>query len=258
MLVVTSGILLHTTKYADTSVIAQIFTREIGLRSYIVKNVRCGKSHVKQNLLQPMAHLDLVVYNSPKANINHIKEIHQHLPSAPACNADFVADNSPYDPTTRNALLFFMNEVTYKVMKDEEVNIPYFDYIAETLHEIHTAAEKHLSFDPNLPIHFLLNTAHHLGIFPQDNYNPTHTLFDLHEGHFVNQPTDTTLDHNQSLLLHHFLNHTAQSATLTERTSLINNLLQYFQTHLDSFKNFKSHEILHALLEQHNTMRNNC
>ena len=53
MLLSTPGLVLHTTPYAETSVVAKVFTRQLGVRSYIIKGVRGGssRSRVKQNLL---------------------------------------------------------------------------------------------------------------------------------------------------------------------------------------------------------------
>ena len=66
----TQALKLHTTEYSESSVIAKIFTRQLGVRAYILKGVRKGGSKTKQNLLQPLSHLDLVVYNNPKTQIN--------------------------------------------------------------------------------------------------------------------------------------------------------------------------------------------
>ena len=74
----TPALVLHTTSYSESSVIAKIFTRQLGVRSYIIKGVRKSGSKTKQNLLQPLSHLDLVVYNNPKTQINYIKEMGQH------------------------------------------------------------------------------------------------------------------------------------------------------------------------------------
>lgn len=253
MLVVTSGILLHTTKYADTSVIAKIFTREVGLHSYMVKGVRGGKSHVKQNLLQPMSYLDLVVYNNPNKQINHIKEIHSHPVEIHRDNTGICEDRHNYDPTLRNAIIFFINEVAYKVLKDEEVNIPYFDYITSVLEQLRREEEEKKPLNPHLPILFLLETSLHLGLYPQDNYSCREPFFDKQEGRFVGCTSETTLDAAESMHLHQYLTHTPHpSVTLSDRTRIINSLLDYFQIHLDSFRNFKSHEILHDLLNSHN------
>ena len=40
----TKGIVLHTIKYSETSVIAKIYTEKLGLVSYMIKGVRSSKT----------------------------------------------------------------------------------------------------------------------------------------------------------------------------------------------------------------------
>ena len=70
----TPGIVLHTTPYGDTSVIVKVFTRLLGVQSYIIKGVRGPRAKVKQNLLQPFSCLDMVVYDNPKAELNYPRD----------------------------------------------------------------------------------------------------------------------------------------------------------------------------------------
>ena len=90
MLVSTPGFVLHTTHYGESSVIAKVFTRLLGARSYIIKGVRGNSARVKQNLLQPLSCLDMVVYDNPKTELNHVKEVslrHPGQASDPVANA---------------------------------------------------------------------------------------------------------------------------------------------------------------------------
>jgi hypothetical protein len=78
-------------------------------------------------------------------------------------------------------------------------------------------------------------------------------LFDMQSGRYQ-YAGSTTLDRTTSLLLHSFLQALHEGspfpvATLAQRTELINRLLEYFQMHLSEFRNFKSHEILHTVLQ---------
>ena len=67
--------MLHTTPYSESSVVVKVFTRQLGLRSYIIKGVRGRGGRVKQNLLQPLSSLDMVVYDNPRTELNYIKEL---------------------------------------------------------------------------------------------------------------------------------------------------------------------------------------
>ena len=123
----TEALVLHTTNYSETSVIAKIFTRQLGVRSYMLKGVRKGGGKVKQNLLQPLSYLDLVVYNNPKNQINYMKEV------APHRGSDVWGAASPAEEMTRHALRFFMTEVLYKTLREEEPMPELFDYVVDTI-----------------------------------------------------------------------------------------------------------------------------
>ena len=227
----TPGIVLHTTPYAEASVVVRVFTRLSGVRSYIIKGVRSPRSRVKQNLLQPLTSLDMVVYDNSRNELNYVKEL---SPRHPAQQPDAVA----------NALRFFMTEVLYKALREAEPMPDLWDYV-ESSSELEGS-------NTDLPIRFLLTVAHHMGIEPLDNHSTHHPYFDLQEGRFVAAPTETTLSPALSSMLHVYLSSSTSHLspfTLTERRSLIDALLAYFQLHLSGFRNFTSHEILHTILK---------
>ena len=178
MLTTTQGLVLHTTKYGETSVIAKVFTRELGLCSYIIKGVRSTSGRTKQNLLQPMCHLDMTVYNNPKKNLQYVKEMH------PASHYGFSGDS------VKTALLFFMDEVLYKSLKEGEQNLPLFDYVVGELQSLSAEDGALASF----PISFLVRAARHLGIEPMDNYSHHEPLFNLKEGKFLPTPSSNTIN----------------------------------------------------------------
>lgn len=221
--------MLHTTEYAETSVIVKLFTRELGLRSYILKGVRKCGSRTKQNLLQPLSHLDLVVYDNPKSSINYIKEIAPHSKGAENFDAAVCA------------LRFFMTELLYKSLREAEPMTELFDYVV--------AVDSHSS---HLPITFTLTVAHHLGIAPLDNYSLREPYFDLPNGRFVS--SEGVMDRDSSQLLHCYLESLQEKTslpltTLAQRTALLNSLLDYYRVHISDFNSFNSHEILHTILQ---------
>lgn len=231
MLLSTPGLVLHTTPYSESSVVAKVFTRQLGLRSYIIKGVRGNRSRTKQNLLQPLTSLDMVVYNNEKTDLNYIKELSPRHPET---------DSTPI----ANALRFFMTEVMYKSLREAEPMPALFDYVESTNSTL-------LTSHPSLPIVFLLTVARHLGIEPLDNYCTREPYFCLDEGRFVSSPNETTLSSTLSSLLHEYLNHSLLSphSSLDNRTALIDSLLAYYHLHLSGFSHFHSHEILHTILK---------
>jgi len=252
----TEGLVLHTTKYAETSIIAKVFTRELGLRSYIVKGVRSSNGRTKQNLMQPLSHLEMTVYDNPKKQLQYIKEMR------PASHHNGIFGNS-----VKMALVFFMDEVLYKSLREEEPNPALFDYVVEQLGELeHPDDEARPTAVPqaNMPICFLLHTSRYLGIEPLDNYSIHEPLFNLKEGRFqappsaysiaTNPNTQYFLDAPASSTLHYCLAGIHQQNTMPlmsapQRKTTLSNLLEYYQVHLTDFKRFQSHEVLHAVLQ---------
>lgn len=228
MLVSTPGLVLHTTPYADTSVVAKVFTRQLGVRSYIIKGVRSRTGRVKQNMLQPLTSLDMVVYDNHRSDLNHVREL---MPRHPA------RSSTPVD----NALRFFMTEVLYRALHEEEPMQELWDYVENSEFGI---------MNSELPVRFMLRVAHYLGIEPMDNHNTQTPLFCLEEGRFVAQAGDTTLPAALSAALHAYLQSSEpQNYPLDVRNQLLDALIAYFQLHLSSFRSFNSHVILHTLLK---------
>jgi len=140
-----------------------------------------------------------------------------------------------------------MTEVLYKTLREEEPMPELFDYVADS-----SSFPSGVKLSQH-PIQFLLKVSRHLGIEPLDNYSSREPLFDLLAGRFQ-YAGEHTLDSATSQLLHYYLQsvHTGSPlplSTLAQRTELINRLLEYYQMHLAEFRNFKSHEILHTVLQ---------
>lgn len=244
MLLSTPGLVLHTTPYGDASVVAKVFTRQLGMRSYIIKGVRGPRGRVKQNLLQPLSSLDMVVYDNPKSDLNYIKELSPRNPGMFTQSGNQAITHS---------LRFFMTEVLYKTLREEEPMPDLWDYVDSTNSQLSTLNSQL----PTLPITFLLAVAQHMGIRPLDNHSSREPWFDLQEGRYVGAPTETTLPPALSDLLHQYLLSfhspslpvTPLQSQLQQRTALIDALVAYFQLHLSGFRNFHSHEILHTILK---------
>ena len=237
----TPALVLHTTQYAETSIIAKLFTRQLGVRSYIIKGVRKSGSRAKQNLFQPLSYLDMVVYDNPKSNLNYIKEAALHRGA--------VTGHTLQDVAVANALRFFMTELLYKALPEAEPMPELFD---EVTRELDTIDESGTAVS-HRPILFLLCLSRHLGIAPLDNYSLREPLFNLEAGRFQ-FAAGGTLERADSLLLHHYLlavHNDGQPpvTTLGQRTRLIDSLVEYYQLHLAGFSHFSSHEILHSILQ---------
>ena len=100
MLHKTKGIVLRTTNYAETSVVAKIYTQKFGLQAYLINGVKKPKAKIPLNMLQPMHLLDMVVYHKPNGNMQRVKDVS----SSP------VLQTIPYD-IVKSSIVIFLNEM---------------------------------------------------------------------------------------------------------------------------------------------------
>ena len=242
MLVATQGLVLHTTPYSETSVIVKVFTERLGVRSYILKGVRKTGSRLKQGLLKPLSWIDMVVYDNPHTSINYIKEISAAAP--PTENNESV-----------NAVIFFMDELLYRTLRESEPMPELFRYVTSQLQILATEPARTSA----IPIIYLITVARLLGIAPLDNYSLREPYFCLSEGRYVSaghttaDPTTDLIDEHHSAALHNYLSASNNDSPIpiypaSTRMTVIYTLIDYYKHHLAYFGNFKSHEILHGVL----------
>jgi DNA repair protein RecO (recombination protein O) len=235
----TKGIVLHTVKYSETSVIARIYTEKLGLVSYIVKGVRSSKTSAKAALLQPLTMLDMEVSHRENKQLQFIKEFRR----------DYVYQSIPFD-TLKSAISIFLLELISKSIKEQEQNSEMFDYIYESLRVLDQAPK----FNPDFHLLFLVHFTRHLGFLPHDNYSAQNPYFELTEGFFTSSQNGfNVLGKTESHLLFDLLTSNPFNASplkinRNDRRELMLSLIKYYQLHLENFS-LKSPEILEAILD---------
>lgn len=235
----TRGIVLHTLKYSETSVITKIYTEKLGLQSYIVKGVRAAKAKSKAALLQPLTLLEMEVSHRDNKQLQWIKEF----------TRGFIYQSIPFD-TIKSTISFFLLEVIAKCIRENEPNDEMFEFIYESL----CALDKTEKLNPDFHLLFLLHFARHLGFAPHENYSEQNCYFEMSEGVFISeQSTLHIMSRKESSLLNEFLRtnlfgKSSIKISRTERQQMLKNLLKYYQYHLENFS-LKSPAILEVILD---------
>ncbi len=240
MLHKTSGIILHTTNYSDSSLIAKIYTEKFGLQSYMINGVRSKKSKTKATLFQPMALVELVVSNSEKTSLQRVSEI----------NIQHPYSTLPYN-IIKSSIAIFLNEILYKTLKEEHPDEDLFSYIKNSFLILDLKTENCSNFH----LYFLLQLSKFLGFYPQGNFSDTTNYFDLNEGNFISHAPS----HNNYLkppiaqLLDNLLNSNFEclqelKIDIIQRKMLLQALILYYQFHISSFGELKSLGILEQII----------
>jgi DNA repair protein RecO (recombination protein O) len=240
MLHKTSGIILHTTKYSDTSLIVKIYTASFGLQSYMVNGVRGKKSKNKASLFQPMSLVELVVSNSEKGTLQRISEMNVLHPYT----------EIPYN-IIKSSIAIFLNEVLYKTLKEQQPDEDLFEYVQNSLRILDLKTDNCATFH----IFFLLQLSRFLGFYPQGNYTTNTPFFDLMDGRFVSSPPSHSnyLETQNSLFLDTFLRSNYENLhriviDKSHRKSFLQYMVLYYQFHISTFGSIKSIDVLEEVI----------
>lgn len=172
MLITSPAIVFKSIKYKESSLILDIYTREKGLRKYIISGVRQAKARTPASLLQLMNLVEIVAYEREDREMHRLKEVRLARPY----------HQIPFD-LKRGTLGLFLLEITRKSVQEREANPALFDYLFDSFCFLddteHSIA--------NLHLHFLLGLSQFLGFLPVGDWSPETPLFDLQEGHFIGE-----------------------------------------------------------------------
>lgn len=239
MLHSTKGIVFHSVKYSETSVIVKIYTELFGIQSYLIKGIRSARPKIKPALFQPMTLLDLVVYHKEKQSLQHVKEIHLAHPYL----------EIPFD-IRKSSVVLFINELVYKTVREEEANPDLFEFLWNSCVQLDATRETVSSFH----LYFAFRFCHYLGIFPMANYSAQLPCFNLREGFFQAPIPDHQhyLNPENSKLFQSMLEACDQIPEGTippdTRNLLLETILLYYRLHLPGFTGLQSHHILHDVM----------
>jgi len=236
MLHTTRGIVLRTIRYNDKAVIANIYTELFGLQGYLIHT---GKNK-KNALLQPLTCLEITVEHKANKNLQRIKEVQ--------CSPQFT--DIPYN-TSKVSLSIFIAEVIYRSVKEEESNLPLFDFLHSTI----LLLDKETNNCSNFHLSFLVQLSRFLGFFPGYNYSENENIFDLEEGIFFRgKPAHPNFiagetAHCLAQLMSSSLNeHAAININKTQRKELLSALLDYYRLHLQGMSEVRSHRVLEEVM----------
>lgn len=239
MLQKTNGIILNHTRYGESSAIVHIFTRELGMRSYMVNGVFGKKKKDKFLLLQPLNLLELEVYHKEKKDIQRIKEFK-------LCR---IQERIPFSQE-RRAQAFFITEILSRLLAGENCNPQLYDFIVDTILFL-DSENKGIE---NFHLWFLFQLTVFMGFKPDEKHAGLFQYFDLLEGYFTNNEPKHSFFLSQSetkLFSRLFIikNETLSQLAINvqERKILLKSLISLYERHFPGTLKIRSIEVLSAL-----------
>ncbi len=235
MLHATRGIVFHSIKYSETSVIVKIYTESFGIRSYLVKGARNPRAKIRAAIFQPLTLLEAVVYEKERASLQSIKEVRIAHPYR----------SLPFD-IRKSSVALFINELASKAIREEESNPGLFAFLWESCTDLDSTEESVAVY----PLTFAVRLMKPLGILPRNNHSENTPFFDLREGFFLPSPPSHPqyLNRETSAQFSNLLTTGDRQLSAPSRSHLLDIILQYYQLHLTGFGVMQSHHILREVL----------
>lgn len=236
----TRGIVFRTLKYSESSIIADIYTLEKGLKSYILSGVRPGKSSGKAAILRSLNIVFLVAYDTDGDKLSRIKEIslESHYQKI---HLDIII----------SSMAIFILEVSRNALTEREAHPALYKFIEDWLYFLDTTTD----YSSCYHLLYMNELSNHLGFGPLDNYSPVRPVFDLLEGVFCETATDHRyfVEKERAKLFNELCQQKRASISSwhppkAQRHLLAEDLILYYRLHIPGFKELKSYPVLKQVL----------
>ena len=144
----TNGIVLNYIKYKETSIISKIYTKEFGLKSYLINGIRTKKGKFNISSFQPLSLLELVVYENKNSEIGRIKEL----------KFDKIYFSN-HHVQKKISICLFISEVLLKLITFQVPDKNQFNFVRNSLIELDKIEDNYENFH----IIFLIKFSKYLG-----------------------------------------------------------------------------------------------
>jgi len=163
-------IVLHTTKYGDTSLIVHGYTLEHGRESFLLRGAAksaSGKSrHHSTALLHPLSILEITASENPSGSLRYLKEF------SPEVRLDTIRSNM-----AKGSIAIFISEFLYKCLRESTPDPEMYRFITESVIRLESLEGSCANFH----LLFLIRFAEISGFPPVSGYESEFNPFDTEQ-----------------------------------------------------------------------------
>jgi DNA repair protein RecO (recombination protein O) len=241
MILSTKGIVLHCMDYSETSIIARVYTEQLGLQTYIVKGVRKKGARIKRNLFTPLSIIQLVANHKEGEGMRVMRE----------ASCEYQLNGIATD-MAKTAVSIYISELLSHSVSAQLTDPHLFEFIEDAILNLDRATGSIAGF----PLSFTIGLTQFMGFDPHNNFNVNTTYFDMEGGNFCSHPPahpyylSSPLSNRLSEVL------TALNAGVisivadhSTRSELLSKMLEYYRIHIPSFGEIKSVQVLSDVLK---------
>lgn len=239
MITKTTAIVLHSFKYGDSKIIADMLTENAGRMSCIARVPKSGKGRVKRQFFQPLTLLEVVVEQRQGSGLLPLKDAQVLRPYA---SIPFSALKLP--------IAMFTAEFIANATKGELPDKAMFAYIENSLLWLDGCTGQFANFH----LVFAMRLTKFLGFYPNTEHYREGDWFDMRSGCFA----ETAPLHPDALppaearliglmLRMNFPTMHLYRMARQERNRLLDIIIGYYRIHVPGFRELKSVEVLREL-----------
>lgn len=239
MMTCSKAIVLNTTKYGDTRIFVNTYSREHGMVTLSCSVAKGKRGNGRKNCFQPLNMIEAEFEMKPHSDIFPLKDVRIYCP-APGIAFDAY----------KLSISLFLAEFLRAALRNEQKNGTLYDYITQSIEWLDAAKEGFSNFH----IVFMMKLTRFIGFYPNiSSYSPG-SRFCLRSGAFSTQQEGsgemlgtaeseflTVLDRLSFSSMHLLKLNRQQRNRCTEM------ILEYYRCHLPLFPELKSFDILKEL-----------
>ena len=233
------ALVLHTLRYGDSRLIVDMFTREHGRLSFAVPVPRSSRSKLKKQYFQPLTLLYIEADVRATQQLHRLKDASLLTP-LPSLLAD----------AQKLAIGLFIAEFLYHALRQEQRNVPLFDYVRSSIEWLDSRRDRYANFH----LVFLMHLSRFLGFYPNLSPLTPHSYFDLRAATFCAEPPlhrdyllpeeaarISTMMRMDYATMHLF------RLSREQRNRILDIIEQYYRLHLPSLPELRSLPVLREL-----------
>ena len=211
-------VVLHLTKYGETSLVLHAIDSLSGRRSFLVRGIKRGNAVA---MFHPLSLLDIVSAESSKSSLAWLREW-EPVQTLHDIRGDRV----------KSTVAMFLSEVLYRSFTDALADPQFFDWLCETVVAL-DASEGSIA---NFPLWFLVSYAVKMGFMPGETIEPP-GLFSPDEAALFQRILGSSFEEAMAIPL-----------SAARRQNFSRRMLQYLSHHLGATIDARSLDVLHAVL----------
>jgi len=241
MILSTKGVVLHCMDYSETSIIARIYTEQLGLQSYIVKGVRKKGARIKRNLFAPLSIIQLIANHKEGEGLRVMRDA--------SCEHQL---NAIATDMAKTAVSIYMSELLSRTITAQMADPNLYYFIEKAVLNLDNTNESIAGF----PLAFTIGLTRFLGFDPLNDFSPENNYFDMTGGNFCAHPpghpyyfSSPLSDAFSEILSAIDAGIFSIKTDYKTRSELLLRMLEYIRIHIPAFGEMKSVQVLSDVLK---------